>query len=216
MTDDQLAAGQYQFENGWIIHDLAAYAPANEVSRATVFALANGYMGSRGAPESAPLDLPGVVGHHVNGLYDTPSGGILDREMINLPAWTPVQLAVDGRVLDLTNHQSYTRALDMRQGLLHQTVQWPGVTLRSERLVSMARLHLAAIRWELEADRECTITLTSSIDAAVKNRFADTHFARIHPQADGSRISVEVATIEPGYQRDRRGGAHPQRRYRWG
>ena len=205
MTNDHTLSGQYTFEDGWILHDQAAYAPANEVSRATVFALANGYMGSRGAPECAPLDLPGVVGHHVNGLYDTPTGGVLDREMINLPAWTPVQLAADGRVLDLTNHRDYRRTLDMRAGLLQQTFRWAldgggTLTVHSERLVSMARPHLAAIRWELRADVDCAVTLRSAIDAAVANRFAATHFSAVEPAAEGARSRVAVTTIEPGYR----------------
>ena len=87
MSSGYLLTDQFVSEDGWKIHDLAAYDAASEVSRATVFALANGYMGSRGAPECALLESPGVVGHHINGLYDTPSGGILDREMINLPAY---------------------------------------------------------------------------------------------------------------------------------
>lgn len=204
MIGEPVLNGQYSFEE-WMIHDLAAYAPANEVSRATVFALANGYMSSRGAPESAPLDMPGVVGHHVNGLYDTPSGGILDREMINLPAWTPIRLMVGEQVLDLTNHSQYRRTLDMNSALLQQTFGWHlggehTLTVHSERMVSMARPHLAAIRWQIAADTDCDLTLHSSIDAAVTNRFADTHFATITPWAEDTQGHVEVATFEPGYR----------------
>jgi nigerose phosphorylase len=198
--------GPYRFEDGWIIRDATEYVPGNEVSKATVFALANGYMSSRGAPESAPLDLPGVVGHHVNGLYDTPTGGILDREMINLPAWTPLHLEVDGRALELTGseRQAYARVLDLRRGLLGQSVRWvtpasKTVSLDSERLVSMARPHLAAIRWTLTCDADCEVSIRSSIDAAVKNRFAEGHFSSARAAAEGLTSAVTVTTIEPGY-----------------
>jgi nigerose phosphorylase len=200
--------GPYRFEDGWIIRDATDYVPQDEVSKATVFALANGYMGSRGAPESAPLDLPGVVGHHVNGLYDTPTGGILDREMVNLPAWTPIHLEIDGHPLDLTGgeRRAYARTLDLQHGLLRQYVRWgwvtpesKTVTLDSERLVSMARLHLAAIHWTLMSDADCEVSIRSSIDAGVKNRFAEWHFSSVSAEADGLTSAVTVITIEPGY-----------------
>jgi trehalose/maltose hydrolase-like predicted phosphorylase len=196
----------YRFEDGWIIHDATDYVPQDEVSKATVFALANGYMSSRGAPESAPEHLPGVVGHHVNGLYDTPTGGILDREMINLPAWTPLHLEVDGRALELTGgeQQAYARALDLRRGLLGQSVRWvtpasKAVSLDSERLVSMAVPHLAAIRWTLTSDTDCEVSIRSAIDAGVKNRFADWHFSSVSAKANVLTSAVTITTIEPGY-----------------
>jgi nigerose phosphorylase len=196
----------YRFEDGWIIHDATDYVPQDEVSKATVFALANGYMSARGAPESAPLDLPGVVGHHVNGLYDTPTGGILDREMINLPAWTLLHLEVDGHALKLTGSErrGYTRMLDMRRGLLRQSIRWVtresrAVSLDSERLVSLARPHLAAIRWTLTSDADCEVSICSAIDAAVKNRFARGHFSSVSAEANALTSAVTVTTIEPGY-----------------
>jgi len=53
------------------------------------------------------------------------------------------------------------------------------VTLDSERLVSAGRLHLGAIQWRLRAGAPCAVTLRSSVDARVSNRFAATHFAQI-------------------------------------
>lgn len=187
----------YTFQDGWRIDDHAVFCLEDEVRKATVFALANGYMSSRGAPESAPLHEPGIVGHYINGLYDTPDGDILKREIINLPAWTPLDLAVNGQRLDITAETaSYTRSLDLRRGLLIQDVSWTvnGATIKlhSERLLSMARLHLGVIHWRLEADRDCSITLISAVDAAVTNRFAETHFAQVNVQADG----VSITTIE--------------------
>ena len=64
---------QYDFVDSWIIRDSFGYVPEDEVSKATVFALANGYMSSRGSQESVQPSLPGVVGHHINGLYDSPT-----------------------------------------------------------------------------------------------------------------------------------------------
>ena len=198
----------YDFlDGGWTIRDRAGYMPDDEVSKATVFALANGYMGSRGAAELLSPQLPGVVGHYVNGLYDSPSGGILDREIVNLPAWTPLALDVDGEPLTLESAalQGYVRELDLRRGLLRQTFCWctargVTVTVESERLVSMLRLHLGALRWRIAADAACEVVVRSAVDAVVNNRFAANHFAQVNPAAaqDGGR--VEITTIQEGYR----------------
>jgi kojibiose phosphorylase len=192
----------YIFRDGWNIEDHAAYHVEDEVRKATIFALANGYMSSRGAPESASLAAPGIVGHHINGLYDSPDGDILKREIINLPAWTPLHLEVNGERLDHTDGtlKSYTRSLDMRRGRLEQEAAWvaagAAITLHSERLVSMARPHLAAICWQFQADADCSITLRSAIDARITNRFAGSHFSRVDVQGSDSGGAVTVTTVE--------------------
>lgn len=197
----------YDFVDGWLIRDRAGYIPDNEVNKATVFALANGYTSSRGASEFLPPDAPGVAGHYVNGLYDSPSGGILDREMINLPAWTPLALTVDDEALDLAapGLEYYSRALDLRRALLLQSYRWRArrgvtVTLDSERLVSASRLHLGAIQWRLRADAPCAVRLRSSVDAHVSNRFAKTHFAQVEVVPWDTGGAVAIATIEEGYR----------------
>ncbi|HVO68793.1 MAG TPA: glycosyl hydrolase family 65 protein, partial [Aggregatilineaceae bacterium] len=73
------------------------------------------------------------------------------------------------------------------------------VSLDSERLVSMARPHLAAIHWTLTSDADCEVSIRSSIDAAVTNRFAEGHFSSVSVQADALTSAVTVTTIEPGY-----------------
>jgi nigerose phosphorylase len=188
----------YTFSDGWLITDQPGYNLDHEVSKATVFALANGYMSSRGTPDHAPLGRPGVVGHHINGIYDSPTGDILQREMINIPAWTPIRLDIEEETGELVD---YARTLDMRQGLLRQTARWRtanGITatVTSERLVSLDRPHLALIRWQLQTDQTCRVTIRSAIDARVTNRFAATHFAASQAHADFTRSQVEIVTIE--------------------
>lgn len=213
----------YDVIGGWVIEDTAPFDEKAEVNKATVFALANGYMGSRGAPESVSPRLPALVGNHINGIYDTPTGGILDREMINLPDWRSILLEVDGESLTIEGAQTYKRQLDMRRGLMLQTLTWrthqgKTVTLHSERMVSLERLHLAAICWQLEADTDCTIVVRSRIDPDVNNRFAEKHFAEVnihspHPLApspmlgEGEKDDSEAPlhVVERGWGED--GGA---------
>jgi trehalose/maltose hydrolase-like predicted phosphorylase len=198
-------AFDYKVIDGWIVRDTARYDEKAEVNKATVFALANGYMGSRGAPEFVPASDPALVGNHVNGLYDSPSGGILDREMINLPDWRRLELVVDGETLTLDSAQSWTRQLDMRRAVLEQAVTWRAwngraITLHSERFVSAARLHLGAIRWQLEADTDCEVEIRASLDADVNNRFAAGHFADMKLHAESAGGWITVTTSEMGYR----------------
>ncbi|MBI5670088.1 MAG: glycoside hydrolase family 65 protein [Chloroflexi bacterium] len=198
----------YAVIDRWMIDDTAPFDIKAEVNKATVFALANGYMGSRGAPESVTPDLPALVGNHINGIYDSPSGGILDREMINLPDWRFVQLEADGETLTVEGAHTYRRQLDMQRGLLLQQFTWRtehGKTIRlsSERLVSLHRLHLAAIRWRIESDADCSVVIRSRIDTNVNNRFAERHFEiewiRVpHTEVNGG--AVTITTIQQGYQ----------------
>ncbi len=196
---------QYEFIDGWIIRDLAGYSPADEVSKATIYALANGYMGSRGASELCTQRLPGVVGTYVNGIYDSPTGKVLDREMVNLPTWTAMALEVDGEVLTLDQAHTYIRQLDMRPGLMRQTIRWRTargveITLESERLLSAARKHLAAIQWRFEATETCRIAIASSIDADVSNRWADSHFTLLRAESRDAEIAVYATTLQEKYE----------------
>jgi nigerose phosphorylase len=194
---------EYDFVDGWLIRDRADYIPVDEVSKATIFALANGYMSSRGAPENVSPLLPSVVGHYINGIYDSPTDSILDREMINLPAWTVMALQADGQFLDLECDalQKYTRTLDMKRGVLEQNIKWrlsngTNIRLVSERLVSMEKQHLAGIHWQLSADADCDIVLSSALDAAVNNRFADTHFGDVTVNDN----AISITTIQEKHQ----------------
>ena len=123
--------------------------------------------------------------------------------MINLPAWTPMQLEVDGQLLDLEGEvlQSYTRSLDMRQALMQQSINWRTsnditVKLVSERLVSMAQPHFAAIHWRIEVDADCEVRIHSALDSRVNNRFAETHFDTI--SVDDT--SITITTVEEKYR----------------
>ncbi|MCC7207976.1 MAG: glycoside hydrolase family 65 protein, partial [Anaerolineae bacterium] len=133
------------------------------------------------------------------------SGGILDREMISLPDWRRLELVVDGESLTLESAQSWTRQLDMRRAVLGQTTTWRAwngraITLRSERFLSAARLHLGAIRWQVEADTDCEVEIRAHLDGNVYNRFAAGHFADMQVHAESAGGWMTIATPEMGYR----------------
>jgi len=171
----------YDLVAGWIIRE-THFNSERESSRATVFALANGYMGLRGAGEEIAASLSGLKGCYINGIYDTPSGKLTEREFPNVQDWTRIAFCLDGETFDLGDGEvmDYSRELDMKRGAIRRLVRWKSpagkvVTIESERFLSMARIHLGVIRWKLTTEHGCVIELRSGIDADVNNRWAQ-HF----------------------------------------
>jgi alpha,alpha-trehalose phosphorylase len=139
------------------------YYPRLLAQNETLFAVANGYLGIRGAPEEGgPAYKNGTF---VNGFYE--SWPIVYGEeafgfattgqtIVNVTDSKIIKLYVDDEPFWLPNAilGSYERALDMRNGTLDRNVVWETpsgkqVSIRSRRLVSFAHRHLAAISYEV-------------------------------------------------------------------
>ncbi|MGQ9738944.1 MAG: glycoside hydrolase family 65 protein [Armatimonadota bacterium] len=196
----------YDLIDGYIIRE-RVYKPEEESAKATVFALANGYMGLRGAGEELPPSIPGVKGCYINGIYDTPRGKLTEREFPNMPDWTLIQFWVDHDPFDPANMGElldYHRELDMREGTVRRRIRWrtPSgkvVRVESERFLSASHLHVGVIRYRLSVEQPAHIVLHSSIDGAVNNRWAY-HFKRFIRRQDSEEDYLEVETFEPGYR----------------
>lgn len=195
----------YDFIGGWVVRE-TSYTPEEETSRATVFALANGYMGLRGAGEELSPAIEGAKGSYINGIYDSPRGRLTEREFPNVQDWTMIELWVDDDRLDLCQGvlESYSRELDMREGVVRRSIGWRSpsgkrVSISSERFLSMTREHIGVLRWSIEAPDGCKLTLKSRIDALVCNRWAN-HFKQFDATLRADRIYLETATFDPGYQ----------------
>ncbi len=130
----------------------------------TIFALSNGYMGLRGAQEE-PSCFVAYPATYINGIFgfrpyrhELPYPGVPVRlhAALNLFDWRAFEVSVGGEALSLdqgTLHE-FRRTLDLARGILTRTVTWgsPGgriIRLCSERLISMSRTHVGAIRYEL-------------------------------------------------------------------
>lgn len=196
----------YDFIDGYVIRE-RVYKPEEESAKATVFALANGYMGLRGAGEELPPSIPGVKGCYINGIYDTPQGKLTEREFPNMPDWTLIQFWVDHDPFDPANMGElleYGRELNMHEGIVHRRIRWRSpsgkvVRVESERFLSASHLHVGVIRYRLSVEQPAHIVLHSSIDGAVNNRWAY-HFKRFTRRQDSEEDYLEVETFEPGYR----------------
>src|SRR5262249_45041580 len=143
--------------NDWLITE-RGFSPRLE----SVFALGNGYLGLRGTPEQgAPAHDPGAI---LNGFHETwpivypeDAYGMARTGQTTGPApdGSITRLFADDEPLDLAQ-ANVTRTLDMRRGLLLGEIEWitpRGVRLlvRTRRLVSLQRRHLAALEYEVLA-----------------------------------------------------------------
>ncbi len=154
----------------------------------TVFALANGYIGLRGAHEEG-FSLPAgrsVDGAFLNGFFEaepihypeTAYGFARTKQfMLNVPNAKRMRLEIDDEPFDLTGGtlHAYQRVLDLRTGVLTRRLEWtsPGgrrIEVVSERLVCLARKHVFALRYTVRAiDFSGEARLTSAIEGEVKN-----------------------------------------------
>lgn len=137
----------------------AAFSPQFLPQAETIFAVANGYLGMRGAfEEGAPAYRHGTF---VNGFHETwpiPYGerafgfATTGQTMANLPDGKLIRLYVDDEPFELGSARilRFERALDMRAGTLDRQVLWETpagrqVLVESRRLVSFHEKHVAAL-----------------------------------------------------------------------
>jgi len=139
------------------------FAPEFIGQTETLFALANGYLGIRGAfEEGRPVVQSGTF---VNGFHETwpiPYGetafgfATTGQTMLNVADAKLIKLYVDDEPFapEHAHLLEFERVLDMRAGTLERRILWetPGgkrVSIRSTRLISFEHRHLAAIDYEV-------------------------------------------------------------------
>lgn len=137
----------------------AAEGPAGglEVRREALATLANGYLGTRGAPPWSSHDGTSYPGCYLAGVYDRApvvvDGRPAEREaLVNVPNWPAVHFSAGGGwVGDSDVRVAHHRVrLDLRKGLLVRFCQVTDADGRcsavvERRIVSMAEPHLAAL-----------------------------------------------------------------------
>lgn len=193
---------QYELIDGWKIRE-TKWLPENETAAATVFALANGYMGSRGAFEEADPTEPGVVGNYINGIYDTPLGKLTEREIVNIPDWHHITLDVDGERFDMRSGEvlEYSRELDMREAVLRRHVRWKSpsgkvVTIDVERFLSIVRPNVACLRYTVSGGFDC-LQANAGVRGDVNNRWAE-HAVHFEPGSFSHGVWAVSENSDPG------------------
>ena len=156
----------------------------------SLFALANGYLGTRGATEEGyRVRIPGT---YLAGLFDAVPREV--TELPNLPDWLNVELELAGERFDLSQGKilDYHRILHLYDGVLVRTVRWQSPQGRISKLVfrrfvSVYDHHLAGLRVDVVSENyEGRIRFTSRLDGQVTNSGTQ-HFAPVEASTFGER-----------------------------
>lgn len=168
----------------------------NSFRSETIFALSNGFVGTRGTLEELPPpDGLGLEGNFINGFYESEpirygekgyAFPDVSQTMLNVPNGKVVELAVDGVPLTLTMEQieEHHRALLLDRGCTCRTTIYKlkdGRRIRVEatRFASMTRKNLLCCRYRVTPlNFSGKITVTRLVDGDVRNSTEKTN-ARI-------------------------------------
>src|SRR5215217_2289391 len=195
------------------------FAPDRMAAHESVFAVGNGYLGIRGAPEEgAPSHDPGVI---LNGFHETwpivypeDAHGLArsGQTIVNATDGSIVRLLVDDEPFSPASAgvKRFERVLDMAAGVLSREVEWETsrgrrVRIRSRRLTSLEDRHLAALAYEVVAlDERVRITISSELvthapaeagdDPRRGKGFSEQPLVARTARAAGSRAVLGLAT----------------------
>ncbi|MBN1864344.1 MAG: beta-phosphoglucomutase [Victivallales bacterium] len=158
-------AKRYLDVDPWVIRE-SGFHPERAVASESIFALANEFMGVRGAFEEG-YSGEGMPGFYFNGIYEkgvhrysTKFKGFAEQWtfMVNAVDWLYTRIVVDGEQLDLARcrHDDFVRQVDMRRGILERSFVWTTragsqIRVAFERFPSMSCLCMGFQRISLEA-----------------------------------------------------------------
>ncbi|MCA8906935.1 MAG: glycoside hydrolase family 65 protein [Rhodospirillaceae bacterium] len=163
-----------------------SYEPDQQKLRETLCTLGNGYFCTRGAFLSVAADMVNDQHYpatYLAGGYNRLQTEIADRmieneDLVNCPNWLPlIARTEDGQIIDVPHAQvlKFRQELDVKVGVLRTDaiIKDPSgreTRVQTERLVSMADHHMAAIRLSITPlNWEGPISVESAIDGGVIN-----------------------------------------------
>jgi trehalose/maltose hydrolase-like predicted phosphorylase/beta-phosphoglucomutase-like phosphatase (HAD superfamily) len=160
------------------------FDPGEEGLREALTSTGNGYFCIRGAGEwedAGDVHYPGTYAHGVYNRESTIVGGhpIPNEDLVNLPRCLSLKLCIEREdPIRLSNVEllSYRHTYDVRHALVMRELRFRDragreTRLRSRRFVSMGRMHLGALEWELVAENwSGRVEVVSLLDGRVVNR----------------------------------------------
>jgi trehalose/maltose hydrolase-like predicted phosphorylase len=160
------------------------FDPAQEGLREALTSTGNGYFCARGCAEWEDADEVHYPGTYAHGVYDrrTTVLGIQplpNEDLVNLPNGLVLKLRIEGGepfVLDDVELLSYRHVYDFRNALLLRELSFRDdegreTSLRSQRFVSMHRMHQAAVAWDLTPlNWSGSVEVVSAVDGRVVNQ----------------------------------------------
>jgi beta-phosphoglucomutase family hydrolase len=211
----QLDLGSLRVDPWLLVYE--GFDPAHEGHREALTALANGYLGTRGAAPEAVADGVHYPGTYLAGVYNRLTTVVdgherQDEHLVNAPNWLPLDVRVDdaawwsegGLVISAER-----RELDLRRGLLTRTATLTGAAgrrllLTQRRIVSMERPHVCALETTLvPVGWDGSVEVRAAIDTTVVNAnvpddaaLSDRHLQLIDTRVVGKGVILaEVETV---------------------
>ena len=177
-----MGAQTYTASEFELVYD--GFDPAEEGLRETLTSMGNGYLGVRGAAEwefADDVHYPGTYAHGVYNRETTILAGhpVSNEDMVKLPNCSGMWLRIEGDdLIRLATVEllAYRHAYDVRHALLTRQLRFRDragreTRLTSRRFVSMGRMHMSAVAWELVAENwSGQVEVVSALDARVFNR----------------------------------------------
>lgn len=179
----------------------------------TIFALGNGYLGSRASFEE---DYTGATpATLVHGIFNHAEGDLVP-ELVNVPDWTGIRFSVDGTPFALHETKGdllrpvggtmlgYQRTLHMKEAVLRRDVLFraeSGGTVRVsfERFTSLADVHVLAQRVTITAiDGAPEINLAAWLERDTTNE-GSVHWRDIQTSAADGVMRWQGTTNQSGY-----------------
>jgi len=159
------------------------YDPEKEKSREALLTVGNGFFGTRGAMEETTASETNYPGTYIAGMYNrliTPIAGkdIENEDFVNVPNWLKINFKIEDDNWFNPNEvtiNKISRQLDFRNGLLTKTMvvtdsEGRQTKIESSRIVSMANMHLAAIKYCVTPlNYSGSMSFCSSLDGTHKN-----------------------------------------------
>lgn len=143
----------------------------------TAFALSNGVFGVRGTFEESNPGYNAYPATLVNGvcgyvpyqhIWKMPGFPESRHAILNMADWVNMDLTVDGEMFSIAKAKmsAHRRSLDLKRGILEREFTWETksgktVKVKTERLVSMVRRQIAALRYAVTAPADCAVSLKS-------------------------------------------------------
>jgi beta-phosphoglucomutase family hydrolase len=193
------------------------YDKLKERSREALFAVGNGYFGTRGAMPEADINKINYPGTYMAGLYNRLVSEVNGRELenedfVNSINWLPMSFKIDdGNWLDInnTNILKINRKLDFKTGLftrelLVEDENGRKTMIYTRSFASMDNMHIAGIHYCLQpVNYSANISIKSSLKGNHINdgveRYAALNQKHLKPKcqkAENNYQAVVVSTTE--------------------
>src|SRR6056297_615625 len=162
--------------------------PEEMADHESIFTLANGYLGIRGTMEE--MNFAWCRGTYLNGFYESrpivygeKAYGYPEHSqtILNVADGRKILLHIEDEPFDLTTGKvlSYSRDLDVREGILRRTIEWESpkemrIRVVTERVVPLSRRHISGIRYSVSSiNFSGRIRILSTLDSNVTNLSAE-------------------------------------------